>query len=216
MVVTQGRRPAEPDHVFADGSGRSDRFRSSRQRTRSHYPAGRTRRRRRPRTAGRASEPRGRGRPKLGVVAREVTLSPWHWEWLDANPAAPRWRCEARGGGAAHQRRRGPRPAGEGCGLSFHVHHGRQPWEVRGGLAGACSPMTGGASSVWSPAGPTISATTSSSSPSATALRRTLSEPTRRRPSRRASRGNDFARPDERTSMFAKPALEHFPASSRP
>src|SRR6201998_524227 len=27
---------------------------------------------------------RGRGRPKLGVVAREVTLLPRHWEWLAA------------------------------------------------------------------------------------------------------------------------------------
>ncbi len=27
--------------------------------------------------------PRGRGRPKLGVVPREVTLLPRHWEWLD-------------------------------------------------------------------------------------------------------------------------------------
>lgn len=35
-------------------------------------------RRRRPR--------RGRGRPKLGVVAREVTLLPRHWEWLAAQP----------------------------------------------------------------------------------------------------------------------------------
>lgn len=26
--------------------------------------------------------PRGRGRPKLGVVAREVTLLPRHWAWL--------------------------------------------------------------------------------------------------------------------------------------
>lgn len=32
------------------------------------------------------SEPRGRGRPKLGVVAREVTLLPRHWEWLAAQP----------------------------------------------------------------------------------------------------------------------------------
>ena len=32
------------------------------------------------------SEPRGRGRPKLGVVAREVTLLPRHWEWLNAQP----------------------------------------------------------------------------------------------------------------------------------
>ena len=29
-----------------------------------------------------AGAPRGRGRPKLGVVAREVTLLPRHWEWL--------------------------------------------------------------------------------------------------------------------------------------
>lgn len=28
----------------------------------------------------------GRGRPKLGVVAREVTLLPRHWEWLAAQP----------------------------------------------------------------------------------------------------------------------------------
>jgi hypothetical protein len=32
------------------------------------------------------SAPRGRGRPKLGVVAREVTLLPRHWEWLNAQP----------------------------------------------------------------------------------------------------------------------------------
>ena len=33
-----------------------------------------------------AGAPRGRGRPKLGVVAREVTLLPRHWEWLGAQP----------------------------------------------------------------------------------------------------------------------------------
>jgi uncharacterized protein len=32
------------------------------------------------------TEPRGRGRPRLGVVAREVTLLPRHWEWLNAQP----------------------------------------------------------------------------------------------------------------------------------
>ncbi|UFZ01990.1 DUF2239 family protein [Bradyrhizobium ontarionense] len=32
------------------------------------------------------SEPRGRGRPRLGVVAREVTLLPRHWEWLGTQP----------------------------------------------------------------------------------------------------------------------------------
>jgi uncharacterized protein len=33
-----------------------------------------------------SAEPRGRGRPKLGVVAREVTLLPRHWEWLGTQP----------------------------------------------------------------------------------------------------------------------------------
>lgn len=39
--------------------------------------------------------PRGPGRPKLGVIAREVTLLPRHWQWL----AAQR-------GGASHALRR--------------------------------------------------------------------------------------------------------------
>lgn len=30
--------------------------------------------------------PRGRGRPRLGVVAREVTLLPRHWDWLNDQP----------------------------------------------------------------------------------------------------------------------------------
>ena len=30
--------------------------------------------------------PRGPGRPKLGVIAREVTLLPRHWDWLAAQP----------------------------------------------------------------------------------------------------------------------------------
>lgn len=32
--------------------------------------------------------PRGPGRPKLGVVAREVTLLPRHWEWLAEQPGS--------------------------------------------------------------------------------------------------------------------------------
>ena len=35
---------------------------------------------------GPAPERKGPGRPKLGVVAREVTLLPRHWEWLGAQP----------------------------------------------------------------------------------------------------------------------------------
>jgi hypothetical protein len=33
-----------------------------------------------------ASLPRGPGRPRLGVVAREVTLLPRHWSWLNEQP----------------------------------------------------------------------------------------------------------------------------------
>ena len=31
-------------------------------------------------------EPQGRGRPKLGVVSREISLLPRHWAWLDEQP----------------------------------------------------------------------------------------------------------------------------------
>lgn len=33
-----------------------------------------------------ASAPRSRGRPKLGVVPKEVTLLPIHWAWLSSQP----------------------------------------------------------------------------------------------------------------------------------
>jgi hypothetical protein len=39
-----------------------------------------------PATPESASAPRGPGRPKLGVVAREVTLLPRHWDWLAGQP----------------------------------------------------------------------------------------------------------------------------------
>ncbi len=32
------------------------------------------------------AESRGPGRPKLGVIAREVTLLPRHWDWLASQP----------------------------------------------------------------------------------------------------------------------------------
>ena len=40
------------------------------------------------RAGGSASSPSrpGRGRPRLGVTAREVTLLPRHWDWLAAQP----------------------------------------------------------------------------------------------------------------------------------
>ncbi len=33
-----------------------------------------------------ARQPAGPGRPKLGVVSREITLLPRHWEWLEQQP----------------------------------------------------------------------------------------------------------------------------------
>jgi hypothetical protein len=51
----------------------------------------------------------GRGRPRLGVVAREVTLLPRHWDWLAAQPggasaALRRLVEEARGDPTTRQR----------------------------------------------------------------------------------------------------------------
>src|SRR5258705_7212044 len=40
----------------------------------------------RPAPTQEAEAPRGPGRPKLGVVAREVTLLPRHWDWLASQP----------------------------------------------------------------------------------------------------------------------------------
>lgn len=54
---------------------------------------------------------RGPGRPKLGVVAREVTLLPRHWQWLAAQPggasvALRRLVEDARKANAGQDRRR--------------------------------------------------------------------------------------------------------------
>jgi hypothetical protein len=59
---------------------------------------------------------RGRGRPKLGVVAREVTLLPRHWAWLNAQPggasvALRRLVEAARRDGGGDDRRRGQEAA---------------------------------------------------------------------------------------------------------
>ena len=37
-------------------------------------------------SSGRAEVQRGRGRPRLGVTAREITLLPRQWEWLAGQP----------------------------------------------------------------------------------------------------------------------------------
>ena len=56
-------------------------------------------------------EARGRGRPKLGVIGREVTLLPRQWEWLAAQPggasvALRKLVDEARRNGGAVQKTR--------------------------------------------------------------------------------------------------------------
>lgn len=55
--------------------------------------------------------PRGRGRPRLGVVAREVTLLPDQWDWLASQPGGAsvvlrRLVQEARRAGSARERLR--------------------------------------------------------------------------------------------------------------
>jgi hypothetical protein len=62
------------------------------------------------------AEARGRGRPKLGVVAREVTLLPRHWEWLatqsgGASVTLRRLVEEARRDGGGRQQRRNAQEA---------------------------------------------------------------------------------------------------------
>lgn len=62
--------------------------------------------------AGSEAAPRGPGRPRLGVVAREVTLLPRHWEWLATQPGGAsatlrRLVEEARRGGVDRARRSG-------------------------------------------------------------------------------------------------------------
>jgi len=62
------------------------------------------------------SEPRGRGRPKLGVVAREVTLLPRQWEWLATQPGGAsailrRLVDDARRNGGTRQQRRAAQDA---------------------------------------------------------------------------------------------------------
>ena len=74
--------------------------------------AGRRRRHRWPGKSEAAPAPgtaRGAGRPRLGVVAREVTLLPRHWEWLDRQPGGASVTLrklveEARRGGADRDR----------------------------------------------------------------------------------------------------------------
>ena len=85
VVKRVAPRPDEPIIIFSDATGRSIDFdlrggdREVLARLAKLIPPP-------VEEASAQAEPRGRGRPKLGVVAREVTLLPRHWEWLNAQP----------------------------------------------------------------------------------------------------------------------------------
>jgi hypothetical protein len=79
-VAVLRAQQAQPDGhplVFSDASGQSADLdlRGGEEAVRARYTVDAP-----------AEAPRGRGRPRLGVVAREVTLLPEHWEWLAAQP----------------------------------------------------------------------------------------------------------------------------------
>ena len=78
----------------------------------------------------RALPPRRRGRPKLGVVSREVSLLPRHWEWLEKQPqgisATLRRLVE-------EARKRAP---GEQQGRAIRDALSRVMWSVGGNLPG--------------------------------------------------------------------------------
>lgn len=80
------RRASEPIAIFSDSTGRAvdldlqgtaDDMRARLAKASSTHSI---------RDSGPLAEPRGRGRPRLGVIAREVTLLPRHWEWLNGQP----------------------------------------------------------------------------------------------------------------------------------
>lgn len=67
-----------PALAFSDATGNQVEFdlRGGEDGIRARYAA--------PMAAAAAVAPRSRGRPRMGVVAREVTLLPEHWDWLAA------------------------------------------------------------------------------------------------------------------------------------
>ncbi len=70
-------RPAGQVLVFDDATGRQTEL-DPQHSPASESPAANI--------APSADTARSRGRPRLGVVAREVTLLPRHWEWLASQP----------------------------------------------------------------------------------------------------------------------------------
>jgi uncharacterized protein len=89
LAIKKAKKPAgqAPILIFDDGSGRSVDIdlRGTDQEILARLPVSATLSAA-PTGEPPPSEPRGRGRPKLGVVAREVTLLPRHWDWLASQP----------------------------------------------------------------------------------------------------------------------------------
>lgn len=85
LAVKRAGHRAGPIMIFNDGTGRAFDLdlRGSDAETLARLPAAVSSS---PAKDMQPNEPRGRGRPKLGVVAREITLLPRHWEWLNAQP----------------------------------------------------------------------------------------------------------------------------------
>ena len=164
-----GRRPAVI--IFSDGTGHADRSRSSRHRRRGlarlPQPAHRD-----PERRAAPTDRAGAGRPKLGVVAREVTLLPRHWDWLDAQP-----------GGASVALRKLVEEARRATGDADRARAARDAaYHFMSAMAGNLPTFEEASRALFAgdrrrlaaliAPGPTISATTSSSSPSAIAPNR--------------------------------------------
>ncbi len=82
LVAHLGSEPAAPVLVFDDGTGRQVDFdlRGTIDEVLARLPQ-------HPLFAAEGPPKRGPGRPRLGVVSREVSLLPRHWEWLEQQPS---------------------------------------------------------------------------------------------------------------------------------
>jgi hypothetical protein len=81
-------RSPDPVLIFDDATGRSIDIdtRGTDEEIRARFAATAATAAPEPNDAPQAEAPKSRGRPRLGVVAREVTLLPRHWDWLAAQP----------------------------------------------------------------------------------------------------------------------------------
>ena len=115
LAVKRAGRPTAAIIIFSDASGRSIDLdlRGSDDEIVARLPTTA------PAPEAEATEPRGRGRPKLGVIAREVTLLPRHWDGSTPSPARRSLRKRI-----DETRRSGATATGcvrARCGLSLHV-----------------------------------------------------------------------------------------------